>query len=358
MLNNDIIMQIAIYLDVDDIYNFCSVNNLCYNTLSNNEYFWKLKYIYDYGNADVVGYVDRWKKTYLSIGNIWMFGRNNKCVPRKTDMLAKFISCNNDYTYYIDVKDNVWVYNKNVLDLNIKAKQVACGAVHSLLIDMQDQLWIIKNNNLPKPVPLNITAKKIACGHYNLFVDMDDNLWSFIDICNDYKQIGDFKVKNIACGLFHCLFIDMDDNLWSFGQNMHRQLGLDYNNEYNEPTCLGVKVKHIACGDFHSVVIDMDNEVWTFGNNECGQLGLRHNRKVWGLHRLGMTAKMIACGSDYSFVLDESNCLWAFGGNTYGQLGIGRAHNYRCKPNKVDIQGAKKITSIDGGLLYSAFISK
>lgn len=57
---DDIICQISINLTLVEIYKLCSINKK-YNLVLYNNHFWKLKYIYDYGDDTI----DDWKKAYI-----------------------------------------------------------------------------------------------------------------------------------------------------------------------------------------------------------------------------------------------------------------------------------------------------
>lgn len=58
---DEIIFNIGIYLKLGEIYKLCCVNKKCESVLGSN-YFWKLKYIYDYGDNQL----DSWKKEYIN----------------------------------------------------------------------------------------------------------------------------------------------------------------------------------------------------------------------------------------------------------------------------------------------------
>jgi hypothetical protein len=58
---NEIIFNIGIYLKLGEIYKLCSINKTYESVLGSN-YFWKSKYIHDYGDNEL----KNWRKEYLN----------------------------------------------------------------------------------------------------------------------------------------------------------------------------------------------------------------------------------------------------------------------------------------------------
>jgi hypothetical protein len=73
LLPNETIIDIAIYLPINQIVNL-SLCNLRFNTLiCDNDYFWRQRFYLDY---DEINHVGSWKELYKNFGNVWTFGVN------------------------------------------------------------------------------------------------------------------------------------------------------------------------------------------------------------------------------------------------------------------------------------------
>jgi len=153
--------------------------------------------------------------------------------------------------------------------LNFKAIQISAGTNHTALIDTEHNLWMFGSNFVGE-------------------LGLSPNI---INKSNLPIPLKNFKVKQVSTGLEFTIFIDIDDNVWSFGYNRFGQLGIGYfytrikpilTNESTSilhleapqvstdiPTpILGLKAQQVATGQFHTLLIDLDNNVWSFGHND------------------------------------------------------------------------------------------
>lgn len=366
-MNQDILVNIALNLSLNDIYHLCQSNSEYNQLLCNNQQFWREKYYQDfsdYVDMNIVLYDPNitwnwsslspnpkkqsdtdWKQLYINFGKTYGVGSNtlgqlglsNKSYSTLTEITVS----ENQHAWY-----NIFSKNKNI---PLRTKQVACGRVHTIAIDVNNYIWVFGNNSYHQMgntaartlyeylTKFNIKAKSIACGAYhNLFIGMNDDLYAFGN--NDNGQLGNddallhkisrniyklnHKVTKIACGYEHSMFIDMDNEVWVMGNNSRGQLGLgDTLNRY-EPTKLGMKAKDIAGGEFHSILIDMSDNVFSFGSNEWGQLGLGPiigrvtPTKINNMKPM----KIVKCGSRYTMMIDMEGNLLGCGNNTNGEL--------------------------------------
>jgi len=172
VIPSEIIVQIALYLPISNVINFCLSNHYLNAIINDSNYFWHQTYIKDYEELNYP--VDNWKELHRNYLNVWSFGANysgqlgldgyeHRNIPTQIPNLkAKYIAAGLSYTVVIDwsVKtnreefhssaNNVWTCGRNdcgqlclgdyknrkVLTQipNIKAQQVAAGADHSLII--------------------------------------------------------------------------------------------------------------------------------------------------------------------------------------------------------------------------------
>jgi len=81
-------------------------------------------------------------------------------------------------------------------------------------------------------------------------------------------QILNFKAKQISAGVNYSIFIDFNDNVWSFGLNDDGQLGLGDNLNRIIPTqIINIKAKQVSAGWHSSSLIDMNYGLWLFGSH-------------------------------------------------------------------------------------------
>lgn len=337
-MNEDILFQIAINLPIKDVIYLCQTNIHYNKLLCDNQRFWKIKYIKDFGSTFIV--IDNWKEAYIHFGNTYKLGLNVIAPANKVGLITDkepkpILVSYKEYAWYQWISN--YLYKRPTI---LKSKKITCGHVHTLVIDINDDIWVFGENRHYQlglgyynntPTKLNRKALDIASGGYhNLFIDLDYNLYGFGN--NSAGQLGEdnldtmisptmhnlhTKAKHIACGENHSLFIDMDDNVWVMGDNRYGQLGLgDIITRY-QPTLLGMKAKMIAAGGAHSILVDFDDYVWAFGNNRSGQLGLGDYDDRYVPTPLNLMAKLVSCGGAYTMIIDMMGNLWGFGSNVY-----------------------------------------
>lgn len=340
---DDQVLLIAVELDSTRIAYLCRTNIRFSNIICNNNRFWQLKFIHDFGIPNYR--ISDWKSAYENYGTTIIL---NERIPLK--IKCKYITCKYNRVVMIDLDNNVWaIFDDVILERedepfllvqipDIKGKFVATAAEYLMIIDFDDNIFVMNHGSPGKlennhPVRLDNLKAKFAAGGYNhsMIIDLDNNVWSFGH--NELGQLGlgdnlnrdtltqipNLKGKFISCGSDHTIIIDLDNNIYSFGENKYGQLGLGDNLDRNTPTqILHLKAESVACGTNHTVILDLDNNVWGVGNNELGQLGLGNNFNINIAARIfNLRAKQIACGDRSTMILDFDNNVWIFGLNDY-----------------------------------------
>jgi len=314
--------------------------------------------------------------------NVWSFGendkgqlglghRNNKDIPTKIPLVngwngkAKHISTSGEHTVLIDTNDNIWFFgNFHIWSLNF-----GVGQIHSV-----DHGYNITRNIPTKISPVygwDGKAKYVSSGgDHILFIDTNDNVWSFGDNSRGQLGLGNYgsgtgktyptkipvvngwngKAKYVSAGFAHTILIDMDDNVWSFGSDEYSQLGFESPGDGSVvnrviPTKIPAvngwngKAKYVSAGDGYTILIDMNDNVWSFGDNSNGELGLgdvgennigdddENNiidipTKIPAVNGWNGKAKYLSAGGR-SILIDMDDNVWSFGDNSSGQLGLG-----------------------------------
>jgi alpha-tubulin suppressor-like RCC1 family protein len=373
---NDNIIKIALNESIEDIIKMCRVNSHFNNLLCNNNYFWKLKFINDFGLPDIN--IISWKEAYFNYGKFIVFGSfgmhgdyvylNDNISTQTTGIRAKFISCGYSHIAIIDSNNDVWTFGENddgqlglgdnedrtypVLLPRIKAKFISCGHSYTMIIDLNDNVWGFGTNyngelglednidrNIPTLLPLSQERKIkfISCGSHTMMIDSDHNVWAcgpntlgelgLGDDVNRYvpTQILGFKAKFVSSGHISTMIIDLDDNVWGFGYNRLGVLGLGDNIHRNIPTLLPWsyenKAKFVYCSNSYAMIIDTNDNVWAFGYNGYGQLGLgdTESRNI-PTQIPEIKARSVSCGNNHTIIIDINNNVWGFGDDRGGQL--------------------------------------
>ena len=216
------IIEIALYLSLHDIPQYCRINSRFNNLICNNEIFWRLKFHKDYDKTRPVNYtVNSWKSLYMNFNNVWTFGSN---------IFGRSGFCDNQHR---NIPTQIY---------NLKAKQISIGKTHTLVIDINNNVWTFGNN----------LSGQLGLGDFNNR--------------NTPIQIPNLKGKQISAGLNHTVVIDLNDNVWIFGSNVFGQLGLGNNQQDRiRPTKIpNIKAKQISAGRNHTVLIDLNDnmDIW------------------------------------------------------------------------------------------------
>lgn len=345
MNNKDVVMNIGLFLSVDNLYVLSQVNKQ-YNNILRDNYFWKMKYFHDYNKIDIKAV--NWKFLYLSVGNVYVIGKYQDIINDKLTPINKkgySLHCNDDYFMITNEQHKLCFYG---LPPNFNYKSFSAGMSHIIAIDYDDVAWMygqhyltnhtnISKKNIPNTlICLNKKVKSVHCGSGHTFViDFNNDIWAFGG--NYYGQLGlydnenrdeftklnlNIDIKTVVCGGWHTVIVDVNDHMWVFGNNDEGQLGLGIPLYVNKPILIdNIKVKSVACGAYHTVVLDFNNNIYVTGYNAFGQLGLGiNNRNINQFAKLA-SGKYITCGDFTTCIIDMNNDVWGAGMNTYKQLG-------------------------------------
>jgi hypothetical protein len=121
-LSDDEILQIALQLNIADLSYYCLYNSRFNDVVCNNDWFWKEKFLMDFGPPEY-DQVEDWKSLYKNYGSVYVFGSNmvgqlglgnilNRRVERPTkipNFRFKAISAGKSHTIAIDINDDVWI---------------------------------------------------------------------------------------------------------------------------------------------------------------------------------------------------------------------------------------------------------
>ena len=382
-LPDERIFDLALFLPLSDITNYCQTSSKFNRIICDNDDFWRMKFIKDH-EFNPIYYTGSWKDLYKNYANLWSFGNNewgqlglgdtqNRFIPTVIqDFEVKEIKTCLNTTLAIDFQNNVWKIGTNEYENegdmfltiakyridsttpikieNLKAREISTGQFHSIIIDDQNNVYTFgsnesgqlglgddQNRNKATQIP-KIKAKQVAAGgSHTVLIDEDNNVLTFGN--NKYGQLGlndnnnrlipthilNLKAKQVSAGLGYTIVIDLDNNVWSFGNNAFGQLGVGDNQNRHIPTMLlDIKAQNVSCGIYHSLLIDIENRVWSFGSNHLGKLGLgdTQNRLIPTQINQQFKGKQIAAGYQHTLIIDLENNVWGFGDNHDGQLGL------------------------------------
>lgn len=329
-LPNEIVLKLVLDVPINNIINLCLTDQRFNDAICNNNFFWKQKFIKDFGDVDFN--ISDWKLLYMTANgnNVWIFGISNipELIPNINgrNICSSGIDKDSNFNHkiIIDSSNDAWVWGSNNLGQlgignydkqfspvkipNIKVKEVSCSDFGTILIDVNNDVWI--------------TGDVIYSDTYT----NEDNNLSTISV---FTSIPNFKAKYVSMSNDHYALIDMDNNIWIAGYGSFGQLGLGPNilGPINLTLLPGYKAVKIACGRQCTIFIDDNGDIWTFGKNNFGQLGLGDfNNRFVPTKINGLKGKEIAM-SAHTMVIDLEERLWGFGRNREGQLGLGNINH-------------------------------
>jgi hypothetical protein len=159
-LSDDEIIQIALQLKIADLSYYCLYNSHFRDVVCNNNWFWKRKFLLDFGSPEY-DQIDDWKALYKNYGSVYVFGtefRGHDISSRKIPHFnVKYISAGG-HIAAIDFTDDVWTFGRNFhgqLGLgdnetrstptkifDFKCKTISVGHSHTVAIDLNNDIWI------------------------------------------------------------------------------------------------------------------------------------------------------------------------------------------------------------------------
>ena len=318
----ELIIKCSLILDLDDLARLIRTNKYL-NEIVDSSYFWKERFIQDYGcvkvSDDMKGLYQRYGTVYISESSL-----SPKKIPK---FKAQEVAFGDRYIVFIDFNDDFWIKDSSGLNKisNIKVKRIASGHYHTLFISLDDKIYILKNNTpdveilrgtiidqmglLPNTETTNyffdrigFKAKQIATqGHIVAFINLDDLLCiTGMFGVRPFSVLFDHKVKRVSIGSDHVVFTDLDDNVWSFGHNTRGELGLGHTEPTNEILQIPqLKGKEVFAGDNITFLIDLDDNIWIWGDNQSTPIKLYHSK-----------AKTLSVNSQGIIFTDLEDNIW------------------------------------------------
>lgn len=299
---NDILIEIALNMTLDELSAFCRTNKKANDYLCDNDDFWRRRFLQDYGSAEKY---ETWKETYK--GKVFSFGLNKFGQLGLGDRRKR---------------------DKPTQVQDIHPKKVACGMGHTIIIDI--------NNNV-------LACGKNDNGQLGLGDSVDRVIFEQV-----YIQGKKCKAKLVACNKFSTFLIDMNNDVWCCGDNQYGQLGLGDNNDRNIFTKVDIgKSIQITCSKSDTFLIDENNTLFACGDRytnvfEIFKKDIKHasahhllsyidmNDEVWVeqtsspdtiFKKIGIRAKFISSGSRSTYIIDMKNDLYDY--NDYSTFGGG-----------------------------------
>lgn len=350
LLNDDVILEIALNLDTKSIANFCNSNSRYHRLICNNEVFWHLKFKRDY--FDIKNYTGSWKHLYLNY-NLLHTGTMAKSIsPIQIHSSAKFKPKQINNQIAVDDNGSVWVYKthrdeyQNLLFVNdeigwtripiIKAKMACINQFSQILyIDHNDDVYLYGANNysnlmisnkalsrIDRVLVLGVKAKYIAMTNFlAAIIDQQGNVHIMGRDYNGPRRIPNIIAKRVYCYSFMLAIIDIHDNVYVLGENCNGELGLGHNNPVKAPQMIpGFRAKGVLLNDPYMAIIDLQDRLWVFGPTEYNDLTNAYitTHQLTPFHCRGV----FRFGKDI-IIIDMDNGLYSIG--TYDDYLSGRA---------------------------------
>ncbi|XAR56353.1 hypothetical protein NMG60_11036807 [Bertholletia excelsa] len=173
------------------------------------------------------------------------------------------------------------------------------------------------------------------------------------------KELADFEVLDVACGLDHSLVLCRDGTLLSCGSNIYSQLGRSTPDLGLQPVDVNFHPVSIACGLGHSLAICQiaksegtkdTTGIVSWGWNQSSQLGREGPENlplvVEGL--AGETPISVSGGRAHSIALTSKKEVWVWGSGRNGRLGLGSSIDAN-EPNLVEyLEGSEVLQAVAG----------
>ena len=258
-------------------------------------------------------------------GNVWGWGSNS------------------NYTLGISTSGLIQHPEQIPMPPGVEVVAISCGDFHSILLDSDGCIWGAGNNhtgqlgfpetNTPnhhfvKNSFLQNIQAVVSAGHFNLFLDINDKVWT----CGDLMSLtiipkvveGVPPIKEVVAGVKFCLLLDFEGVVWVFGVNDYGQLATGSTKSIHAPykiheKILPVAIKTCGAGWNFTVFLAEDDTVWTCGCNTHGTLGIGSD----SMTRFGMKIpikvegvppfRAVSCGWNHSIFLDHDGFIWGCG---------------------------------------------
>lgn len=255
----EIYREIALSLDLNSIDQLCRSNSYFNDAICNSDEFWRLKFRYDYPQADIKGrYL--WKEIYKSWDNLYFFGKTIKLLS-----YPKFrsVATNGQVVYGIALNYDVYAWGSNVygqLGLgknfiadrptkipNFKCREIAVTDISTFFIDLNNNLWVLGALQTEETTPKNIfniksatpeeliqwtprktlsevrsittNGQRVMLIHLFRLLDLFqiEFLSSYIVRYSDHKHFGGYPAVKGTIAMYHQAFITETNDLYIWG---------------------------------------------------------------------------------------------------------------------------------------------
>ncbi|KAL6999810.1 hypothetical protein U1Q18_000966 [Sarracenia purpurea var. burkii] len=176
------------------------------------------------------------------------------------------------------------------------------------------------------------------------------------------KELCDFEVVDVACGLDHSLVLCRDGTLLSSGSNIYGQLGRAIPDLGMQPVDISFHPVSIASGLGHSLAICHIEEpegtggsaarIVSWGWNQSSQLGRKGPENlplvVEEEEMAGEIPVSVSGGRAHSMALTSKAELWVWGSGRNGRLGLGCSID-EAEPKLVEyLEGDEVLQAVSG----------
>lgn len=274
--------------------------------------FWKYKYQLHYQiyTEPLSGY----KYSYLNANDVYIYHKvlQQKYLLRLPGTNTKQIVGNDNIIYAVDVEGRLWVCNTReninlykLLYTNNKVKKISCSGLRCAYIDERGTVW---QNDIGRPTvfnKLNISASIQDLLLCDDFVMLLDNRGMIHIEYSDLQQIiVHIKNSNRFKRIFAInLFLDGDDNLWTFDSN---------DRYFKTPIFIAANVT-VAASDDSGI---SPHTVYTKHNLETYYIDNNPESVNYGKHLLisnNIDSRRIIIVSDSTCIIDNSHQSYFFG---------------------------------------------
>jgi alpha-tubulin suppressor-like RCC1 family protein len=233
---------------------------------------------------------------------------------------------------------------------NRRIIQISSNCYHSAAVTSTGELYVCGSNDEGQVDPSA--------------VDSDNKLVRTIFRPKLFEGIGQHRVCQVACGLYHTVCVTATGHAISFGGNEAGQLGhssekisrvLPRTVQFNWRGGKKSILQKVFCGDLSSLFLTTSGEVYSCGVGEC--TGHSSNKNLAVAEKidafLGLNIVALAAGSSHALAVTSAGELYAWGTNTNGQLGLDNDADHVQIPARVNFPTMEKVVGVAAGYSHS-----
>lgn len=300
-LPTDVIQTIALNLDYASLLSLRLVSSRFNRDPYRNEYFWKRKFLQDFG--DYIHPVESWRIVYRDTGNILKTDSNDntKCLKKikAKDLIYKYRYIDDPYSrkdlkiseYTILQPDGSIFRAESHIDVcHIHATKIKNAKMIAAPISFASRIFYLTNVNrlydlsLIDPI-LDVDVIFMSIGARSIYaIDTDNNIWVNGHIAMDYikaeagrdsqnfTKIPNLKAKYVSSADTRVAIIDMNDNVWIWGD--YGALGIPGERVSPPRIIPGIKAKQVTCTYYQTFLIDIDGNLWVAGTDSSQKVDI------------------------------------------------------------------------------------